>query len=50
MELDFDELETVLETLKSLPERTPAQERLRVALQEVYDNAAEEYWSEKWGA
>jgi hypothetical protein len=48
MELDWQQIETILETLNSLPERTVTQERLRVELQEVYDNAAEEYWSSIW--
>jgi hypothetical protein len=47
-ELDWQQIETILETLNSLPERTVTQERLRAELQEAHDNAAEEYWSSIW--
>ena len=41
IEIDWDELETILETLNALAERTPAQERLRASLQGYYDDEAE---------
>lgn len=47
IELDWQEVEAVLAALNQVA-RTPAQEAVRKALQEAYDNAAEEYWSEKW--
>lgn len=47
MELDWQEVEAVLAALNQVT-RTPAQEALRAALQEAYDNAAEEYWVQRW--
>ena len=47
VELDWQEVAAVLAALNQIT-RTPAQEALRVSLQEAYDNAAEEYWSERW--
>ena len=48
IEIDWQQVETILETLKSLPQRTITQERLRAELQEAYDNAAEDYWVQQW--
>lgn len=48
LELDWQQIKTILETLNALPQRTITQERLRAELQEAYDAAAEEYWSEIW--
>lgn len=47
IDLNWQEVAAVLAALNQV-NRTPAQEALRASLQEAYDNAAEEYWSEKW--
>lgn len=47
IDLNWQEVAAVLAALNQV-NRTPAQEAVRAALQEAYDNAAEEYWVEKW--
>lgn len=47
IELDWQEVAAVLAALNQV-NRTPAQEAVRAILQEAYDNAAEEYWAQKW--
>lgn len=47
IDLDWREVAAVLAALNQV-NRTTAQEALRVSLQEAYDNAAEEYWGERW--
>lgn len=48
IEMDLDTLETLLALLNALETRTPMQEMARATLQDAYDNAAEQYWTDKW--
>ena len=48
LQIEIDQLEALLALLNGLEVRTPLQEVTRLTLQDAHDNAAEEYWTEKW--
>jgi len=47
IEIEIDQLEALLDHLSTV-ERSPLLDVAYKALQDAHDNAAEEYWTEKW--
>jgi hypothetical protein len=48
LQIEIDQLEALLALLNGLEVRTPLQEVTRLTLQDAHDNAAEQYWTDKW--
>jgi hypothetical protein len=48
LELEAKAIEELIDLLSALPTRTNHLDDALLTLRDVYDNAAEEYWTEKW--
>jgi len=48
LELQHEAVNELIELLCALPTRTNYLDDALLTLRDVYDNAAEEYWTEQW--